>query len=151
MNVAQFTETNLVALPLLSDWRNNAVRELSFRLHDAGRVDDAASFAGAVLKNETLDAIVFDRFAFLPARSRVVRSLSFALGIAPRGVTWKLDGSPVVYVVVLLAAPLSEKPRYSSLVNALAELLKNRKLLTALCRCTKPEEAYALLSLFPAG
>jgi mannitol/fructose-specific phosphotransferase system IIA component (Ntr-type) len=147
MNLAQFTEPNLVAFPLLSDWRNDAIRELSYLLHQAGRIKDTTSFSNAVLQDESFGSVVFDRIAFSFGYSRTVKTLSFALGIAPRGVAWNLDGSPPVYVVVLFATLLSQEERYLSLLRAFSQLYKDKKAITALCRCTKPEEIYAILGL----
>ena len=58
MNLSKLTESRLLVPRLLSEWRDGAISELSHRLEDAGRIENANSFTHAVLDHESLVSAV---------------------------------------------------------------------------------------------
>ena len=146
MNLGQFTEPKLLVPQLLSEWRDSAIFELSQRLESAGRVETAKGFTHAVLDHESLGSAVIGEVAFPLGRGKAVRELSFALGLSSQGVRWAVGQTPIVYTVILLAAPISEGPTYHSLVLTIAWFLRDEMALSALRRCGRAEEMWSVLS-----
>ena len=145
MNLGQFTESRLLVPCLLSEWRDGAISELSQRLENAGRIENASAFTRAVLDHESLVSAVFDKVAFPLARGKAVKELSFALGLSQQGIRWGAGRKPVVHTVILFAVPLPEGERYLSLVLTISSFLKDEMAFAALRRCAQPEEMWTVL------
>ena len=79
------------------------------------------------------------------ARSGLVRELSFALGLLEQGVNWGTRPTSVIHTVILFAVPLSEGPRYHSLVLTFASYLMDLRTSSALHRCTRPGQILSIL------
>jgi mannitol/fructose-specific phosphotransferase system IIA component (Ntr-type) len=146
MNLGQFTEPRLLVPQLLSEWRDNAISELSQRLESAHRIENATAFTLAVLDHGSLVSAVYDEVAFPLARGRAVKELSFALGLSQQGVRWGTGQTPVIHTVVLFAVPLTEGQRYLSLVLTMSSFLKDEMAFSALRRCSQPEEMLTVLN-----
>jgi mannitol/fructose-specific phosphotransferase system IIA component (Ntr-type) len=145
MTLAQFTEPKLLVPRLVSDHREAAIIELSSRLEIAGRIENANSFGEAALAHELVASAVFDDVAFPLARGQAVRELSFALGLSPRGIRWRTERDPVIYVVVLFAVPLSGGQPYLSLVVTFSKFLRDDAGFATLRQCARSEEMFAAL------
>jgi mannitol/fructose-specific phosphotransferase system IIA component (Ntr-type) len=145
MNLGQFTESKLLVPCLLSEWRDCAISELSQRLENAGRIEDASVFTRAVLDHESLGSAVFDKVAFPLARDKAVKELSFALGLSPQGIRWGVGRKPFVHTVILFAVPLPEGQRYLSLVLTISSFLKDEMAFAALRGCAQSEEMWTVL------
>jgi len=145
MNLGQFTESKLLVPRLLSEWRDCAISELSQRLENAGRIENASAFTRAVLDHESLVSAVFDKVAFPVARGKAVKELSFALGLSRQGIRWGVGRTPVVDTVILFAVPLLEGQRYLSLVLTISSFLKDEMAFAALRCCTQSEEMWTVL------
>jgi mannitol/fructose-specific phosphotransferase system IIA component (Ntr-type) len=145
MTLAQFTEPNLLVPRLLSESRDHAVAELSNRLENVGRIENARAFMQAVLNHESLVSAVFDEVAFPLARGTAVKELSFAIGLSQPGICWGVSRAPTVHVVVLFAVPLSAEQNYLSLVMSFANFLKDEIAFSALRGCAQPEDMFTVL------
>jgi len=146
MTLAQFTEPTLLVPHLLSEQRDAAIVELSQRLGNARRIEDASVFANAVMEHEALASAVFDGVAFPLARGRVVKALSFCVGLSHRRLRWGGGKGPAVHTVVLFAVPWAEDETYLSLVLSFSNFLKDAMALAAFRRCAQPEEMLAILN-----
>jgi len=146
MTLAQFTEPTLLVPHLLSEQRDAAIAELSQRLENARRIEDASAFANAVMEHEALASAVFDGVAFPLARGQAVKTLSFCVGLSQRGFRWGAGKGPAVHTVVLFAVPLAEGETHLSLLLTFSNFLKDAMALATLRRCAQPEEMLANLS-----
>jgi len=146
MNLGQFTESKLLVPRLLTEWRDSAIFELSQRLENAHRIEDATAFTHAVLDHESLVSAVFDEVAFPLARGREVKELSYAVGLSEKGVRWGTGWTLVVHTVILFAVPLAEGQRYHSLVLTMASFLKDEIAFSALRHCLQPDEMLTILN-----
>jgi mannitol/fructose-specific phosphotransferase system IIA component (Ntr-type) len=145
MPLSQYTEPSLLVPRLLSEYRDSAIAELSNRLEQAERIENARAFTHAVLDHETLVSAVFEEVAFPLARGQAVKELSFALGLSPQGIRWGLGKAPTVHAVVLFAVPLSAEQPYLSLVVTFSKFLQDESAFSALRQCAQPEEMLAAL------
>ena len=146
MTLAQFTETSLLVPRLLSEFRDSTISELSGHLEKAGCIENARTFTHAVLDHESLASAVFGEVGVPLARDRVVRKLSFALGLSPQGIRWGTARTPVVHTVILFAVPLTEGQRYLSLLLTISSFLKDEMAFGALQKCTHPEDMWTALN-----
>lgn len=146
MTLSQFTEANLLVPRLLSESRDNAIIELSNRLENVRRIENARTFAQAAFKHESFASAVFDEVAFPLARGPAVKELSFAIGLSQPGICWDAGKANTVYTVVLLAVPLSAAQSHLSLMLTFASFLRNKMAFSALRRCAQPEEMFNLLN-----
>jgi mannitol/fructose-specific phosphotransferase system IIA component (Ntr-type) len=146
MTLAQFTEPKLLSPRLLSQHRDGAIVELSQCQENAGRIENAMTFAQAVWEHESLASAVFDGVAFPLARGQVVKELSFVVGLSPQGIRWGAGQVPAVHTVVLFAVPLAEGETHLSLVLTFSNFLNDKTALAALQQCARPEEMLEVLS-----
>jgi mannitol/fructose-specific phosphotransferase system IIA component (Ntr-type) len=144
MTLAQFTEPKLLVPRLLSRHRKSAIIELSRRLENVGRIENADAFGDAALDHEAVASAVFDGVTFPLARGLAVQKLSFAAGLSQQGIRWGSGRSPVVHTVVLFAVPLLETRIYLSLVFTFSSFIKDEMAFTAFTRATQPEEMFAV-------
>jgi len=146
MTLGQFTESRLLVPALVSEWRDSAIYELSQRLENAHRIDNATAFTHAVLDHESKGSGVFDDVAFPLAGGQNVKELSFALGLSEHGVRWGTARTPIVHTVILFAVTLAEEERYLSLLMMISSFLKDEVAFSALRRCSQAEEMWTILN-----
>lgn len=146
MNLGKFTEPKLLVPRLLSGCRDSAITELSSRLENTRRIENATAFTQAVLDHESLVSTICNHVAFPLARGRAVKELSFAVGFSQPGIRWGTGKTPQVHAVVLFAVPLLEGHRYLSLVLTFSSLLRDEMAFTALRRSSQPEEMLTVLN-----
>ncbi len=152
MTLGQFTEPKLLVPRLLSSDQIGAVKELTKRLHHANRIEDSLAFFQAVLEREfMLRSTPELGIAFPHARGRGVRSLSFAVGLSAEGIPWGSTKGSLVYVVFLLAVPLSETQRYLSLLSNLSRFGQDETWRQSLQACTQPEQMLQLFESFQSA
>jgi PTS system fructose-specific IIA component len=146
MTLGQFTEPKLLVPRLLSDRQESVITELSQRLENAARIENAPAFTRAVLEHESLASAVFDGVAFPLARGRAVNRLSFAIGLAQQSMRWGIGNAPRVHTVFLFAVPLSEGQHYLSLVQTISSFTRDEMAFSTLRRCTQPEAMLGVLN-----
>ena len=146
MTLGQFTESKLLVPQLEASTKETALVELSKRLADAGRVDNADAFLSAVLDHDALAPAVFEEIAIALARGRPVKELSFALGLSSHAIRWDATGAPAVDAVFLFAVPQSAGELYLSLVLTLSSFISDTAAFSALKRCTEPEQMLDVLN-----
>ncbi|MCL5097836.1 MAG: PTS sugar transporter subunit IIA [Candidatus Omnitrophica bacterium] len=150
MTPGEFTEPRLLTPRLLSINQMGAIKELTKRLHTAGRIEDALAFFQAVLEREyMLNAAPEKGVVFPHARGYAVNSLSFAVGLSAEGVPWGNQKGDRAHVIFLLAVPLSEAQRYLNLLSRLSRFVQDESQLSAFRECTQPEQMLAVLDSLP--
>ena len=145
MTLAEFTELNLLVPELLNERQESVILELSKRLADAGRIENACVFAQAVLKHESLVSTVFDRVAFCLARGHTAVKLSFAMGLSKYGIPWGRPDAPPVFMVVLFAIPVSAEKEYLPLIMTFSSFLDDKAVLPCLRESQHSEEIFEVL------
>ncbi len=146
MKPGRFTEPKLLVPRLLSSDQIGAIKELTSRLQNAGRIDDSLAFFQAVLEREyMLQATPECGLAFPHARGRGANTLSFALGLSADGIPWGTVKGGLAHAIFLLAVPLSETQLYLTLLSRLSRLGQDEALRASLFDCRQPEEMLQLL------
>jgi mannitol/fructose-specific phosphotransferase system IIA component (Ntr-type) len=138
----------LMVPSLCSDTKIGAIKELVDRLHDQGIVQDSLSFLQSVLERENQQStILHDGVALPHARSRSVRELGVALGIARQPIDFPSgDDRRPVRVICLVAVPAQTRDPYLPLLATLAGTFSDQGLREALLHSTTADELHALLA-----
>lgn len=146
MTLGQFTESKLLVPRIDCATKETALLELSKRLAEAGRVDNADAFLSAVLDHDALAPAVFEGVAIALARGRPVKELSFALGLSSHAIRWDAAGAPSVGAIFLFAVPESAGELYQSLVLTLSSFISDAAAFSELKRSTEPEQMLNMLN-----
>jgi mannitol/fructose-specific phosphotransferase system IIA component (Ntr-type) len=146
MTLADFTGPILLIPELLNERRESAIAELSARLMEAGRIQNARVFTRAALEHESLASTVFDQVAFSLARGCSATELSFAIGLSEFGIRWGSPKAVPVFVVVLFAVPDAAGNAYLSLLTTFSSLLKDKSLFPMLRHAKHSKDMFNVLS-----
>lgn len=145
MTLVKFTETKLMIPRLLSTDHAGAIKELTKKLHNAGRIDDPLAFFQAVLEREfMLRSYPESGVVFPHARGHGINSLFFAAGVSQEGIPWGSARGGRARLVILLAVPLSETQLYLGVLSGLSRLCQDEILLNRLLECHQAEEMMAV-------
>lgn len=122
MAIADLIRPEVVKVPLAGKTKNEVIRELVQVLLDAGRITELESVYDALLTREALGSTGLEQGVAVPhAKTRAVRQLTAAIGIAPQGVDFQsADGEPSRLFFLLLAPPDQSGPH----IQALAEIAR---------------------------
>ncbi len=122
MALADLIRPEVVKVPLAGKTKNEVIRELVQVLLDAGRINELESVYDALLTREALGSTGLEKGVAVPhAKTRAVRQLTAAIGIAPQGVDFQsADGEPSKLFFLLLAPPDQSGPH----IQALAEIAR---------------------------
>jgi PTS system fructose-specific IIA component len=135
---------DLVAVPLASRTRADALSELVQRLIDAGELSAASRgpVLAAIEQRETLNTTGLGSGVAVPhGLTDCVSDVVAALGIAPHGIDFAaIDGSPVT-IVVLLVVPPNRIQLHVRALAGVARLLNDHVLRERLVRAGSAAEA----------
>jgi fructose-specific phosphotransferase system IIA component len=122
MALVDLITPEVVKVPLAAKTKNEVIRELVQVLLDAGRITELESVYDALLTREALGSTGLEQGVAVPhAKTRAVRQLTAAIGIAPQGVDFQsADGEPSKLFFLLLAPPDQSGPH----IQALAEIAR---------------------------
>jgi len=122
MALVDLITPEVVKVPLAGKTKNEVIRELVQVLLDAGRITELESVYDALLTREALGSTGLEQGVAVPhAKTRAVRRLTAAIGIAPQGVDFQsADGQPSKIFFLLLAPPDQSGPH----IQALAEIAR---------------------------
>lgn len=122
MALFELIEESIIKIPLVSEYKNDVIRELIDILKKAGKIGDTAEAYQAVLEREDLSSTGLGGGIAVPhAKVQSVPSLTAAIGIAPDGIDFEaLDGQPSTVFFLLLAPPSD----VASHLQALTEIAK---------------------------
>ncbi len=146
-NLDQIIDSELLIPQLHSDNKIGAIKELVDKMHEQGVITDSLSFLQSVLEREQLQSTILAGEVALPhARSRCVRDLGLALGIAHTPIDFPSgDERHGVRLICLIAVPAHAPDMYLNLLGSLAHILSNEERKTALIAAESAASMQALL------
>lgn len=125
MNLAAFTNQQLICPELKARDAAGAIAELTQALHRGGVITNSLAFYHAALNREFLTPTQFaPYFSFPHARSPVVTRLALAVGRSSVPMDWGNTGAQI-RLVFLAAIPPSTGAGYLALVRAFAHVARN--------------------------
>ena len=122
MALIDLIEPEIVRIPLVASTKPDVIRELVEVLKDAGRITEVQPVYDALMAREDKGSTGLERGVAVPhAKIDMVKSLTIALGISPKGVDFNaMDGKPSHLFLVILAPPGQSGPH----IEALAEIAR---------------------------
>jgi fructose-specific phosphotransferase system IIA component len=146
MALVDLITPEVVKVPLAGKTKNEVIRELVQVLLDAGRITELESVYDALLTREALGSTGLEQGVAVPhAKTRAVRQLTAAIGIAPQGVDFQsADGEPSKLFFLLLAPPDQSGPHIQALAE-IARLAKSPTFLRLLAGASSAAEVAELI------
>jgi PTS system nitrogen regulatory IIA component len=146
MALVDLIRPEVVKVPLAGKTKNEVIRELVQVLLDAGRITELESVYDALLTREALGSTGLEQGVAVPhAKTRAVRQLTAAIGIAPQGVDFQsADGEPSKLFFLLLAPPDQSGPHIQALAE-IARLAKSPTFLRLLTEASSGREVAELI------
>ena len=146
MALADLIRPEVVKVPLAGKTKNEVLRELVQLLLDAGRIGELESVYDALLAREAMGSTGLEQGIAVPhAKTRAVRRLTAAIGIAPQGVDFQsADGQPSKILFLLLAPPDQSGPHIQALAE-IARLAKSPTFLRLLAGASSSQEVTDLI------
>jgi len=146
MSLIDLIEEKVVKTPLASNDKPDVLRELVQILKDAGEIDDYDAVLKAVQEREDKQSTGLELGIAVPhCKSPAVRSLKFAMGIAPQGIDFdSVDGQPSKLFFLLVAAPDHPGPHVEALAE-IAKLARSKAFCKALVAAENAKEVVELI------
>ena len=146
MALVDLIRPEVVKVPLAGKTKNEVIRELVQVLLDAGRITELESVYDALLTREALGSTGLEQGVAVPhAKTRAVRQLTAAIGIAPQGVDFQsADGEPSKLFFLLLAPPDQSGPHIQALAE-IARLARSPTFLRLLTEASSGREVAELI------
>jgi fructose-specific phosphotransferase system IIA component len=122
MNVMKTIDVYRIKTPLVSQKKEDVLRELVMILADANAINQTEDAYMAVVAREQKGSTGLGAEIAIPhAKTDAVDKVAMAIGIAPKGISFdSLDGKPAKIFFLILA-----NPEYASLhIEALSEIAK---------------------------
>ena len=146
MALVDLISPEVVKVPLAGKTKSEVLRELVQLLLDAGRIGELESVVDALLNREALGSTGLELGVAVPhAKTKAVRQLTAAIGIAPQGIDFQsADGEPSRLFFLLLAPPDQSGPHIQALAE-IARLCKSPTFLRLLIGASSAEEVTDLI------
>lgn len=145
MALIDLIQENVVKVPIQSTTKNEIIRELVDVLAAAGKISDPETACGAVLLRESKGSTGLSEGVAVPhGKTPAVKSLTLAVGVAPRGVDFDaLDGRPSQLFFLILAPPDQSGPHIEALAE-IARLCRSKAFCRALAEAHDAKEVVEL-------
>lgn len=125
VGVERFSASSLMIPALQGTKRDDVLAELCQKLDDEGFVDDADKLLEAALQRETIiSTAVENGLAFPHVRCVEGGALTFALGIAPKGIKFDPAGEATTRIIFLMVIPTAASAFYLKLLSGLAQVFQ---------------------------
>jgi PTS system nitrogen regulatory IIA component len=145
MALLDLISRDVIKVPLQGSSKPDVIRELVELLRDAGRIAEVQPAYDAVMTREAMGSTGLENGIAVPhAKTRAVRKLTIAIGVAPRGVEFQsIDGRPARLFFLLLAPPDQSGPHIQALAE-IARLTRSQGFCDALLGASSPQEVVDL-------
>lgn len=141
MALLDLIDEKIVKIPLVSDNKIDAIKELATILVDAGKLNDIDTAVEAILAREDLASTgLTDGIAIPHAKTEVVDSLTIAIGLSPTGIDFEaLDDEPSTMFFLILAPPDQSGPHLQALTE-IANVVRSKAFCRLLLASTSAQE-----------
>lgn len=127
--------------------RDDAIRTLVDKVHQAGKLQDKYSFYEAIIDREKIVSTGIGMGAAIPhAKLSSYDNFFIAVGILKKGLDWNsLDGSPV-RVIFLIGGPDDKQTEYLQILSKLTQMIKDDQIRKKLLTLNTPDELIDILT-----
>lgn len=144
-----FIDESLITCDLKSKDKESVIEDMVNLFVKKGIVADKTKFIEAIRKREELESTAIgDGFAIPHARSDGVKKIQVGLAKSKDGVDFlALDNKPV-FLIFMIAAPITVRKEYLQLIAKIARLLKSNVMRKGLIQAKTPQDVLALIRDF---
>jgi fructose-specific phosphotransferase system IIA component len=147
MTLTQILQPACIKVPLESTNKEAAIKELVGLLAANGQVQDEPSVLDAVMAREkTRSTGIGSGIAIPHGKSKAVKELVMALGIARDPIDFESIDNKPVSTVILLVSPLDQTGPHIQALARISRLMLHEDFKKALEQASSPEVAYKLIS-----
>ncbi len=149
MALLDLIRPDIIKVPLLSQNKNDVIRELIQILIDTGKLSDMERINNALLDREAMGSTGLEHGIAVPhAKIDMLEELQVSIGISPTGIDFQaLDGKPSYLFFLLLAPPGQSGPHIEALAD-IARITRSQAFYGALINATS---AQGVVDLFNEG
>ena len=149
MALLDLIKPDIIKVPLLSQNKNDVIRELIQILIDTGKVSDMEHIYNALLDRDAMGSTGLEHGIAVPhAKIDMIKELQVSIGISPAGIDFQaLDGKPSCLFFLLLASPGQSGPHIEALAD-IARITRSQAFYGALINATS---AQGIVDLFNEG
>jgi mannitol/fructose-specific phosphotransferase system IIA component (Ntr-type) len=146
VGIQRFSSSALMIPRLVSDDKEEIIRELATKMEQEGFVNDADMLMELSLRREAILGTGFEHgLAFPHARGVEGGGLALAMGIHKKGVRWDGPGRQLTRIIFFVAIPTAASAFYLKLLAGLAETFTKADNRKAILAEKDPEKLWKLL------
>ena len=146
VGIERFSAETLMVPVLKGTDRDGVLRELCQKLDDEGFVDDAGKLLEAAQKREAIiTTAVENGLAFPHVRCVEGGALTFALGIAPKGIKFDPAGKANTRIIFFMVIPTAASAFYLKLLSGLSQVFQKPENREKLLEADTPEKLWKAL------
>lgn len=146
VGIERFSAGTLMIPALKGTDRDSVLAELCQKLDDEGFVDDADKLLEVALQRETIISTALENgLAFPHVRCVEGGALTFALGIAPKGIKFDPAGKANTRIIFFMVIPTAASAFYLKLLSGLAQVFQKPENREKLLDTDTPEKMWKAL------
>ena len=147
VGISRFSSHTLMIPRLTARTKPEVIRELAFKMEDAGFVDRADILVDEALRREAiLSTAVEHGLAFPHVRGVEGGGLTLALGISPKGVSFTNHSRKLTHIVFFLVIPTAASAFYLKLLAGLTETFMDPEARKKLMKEDDPDKLWKILA-----
>lgn len=146
MSLLDILTKDEIAVPLESQDKSGAIKELIHVFKKSGKISDEDAVYDAVMTREDKGSTGLEKGIAVPhAKTTAVSKIAAAIGISPDGIEFgSIDGKPSK-LIFLIVAPPAQAGSHVALLSEIARLTKYQALCDALVEATTPERVISIM------
>ena len=146
IGIERFSAETLMIPALKGSDRDAVLAEMCQKLHAEGFVDDPGKLLESALKREAIiSTAVESGLAFPHVRCVEGGALTFALGIAPKGIKFDPAGKATTRAIFFMVIPTAASAFYLKLLSGLAQVFQKQENRDKLLEAETPEKLWKAL------
>lgn len=148
INLAKVIKKETIKLNMEATTKDEALKELTELLYDAGVLSDKEAFLKDVYYRETLGATgIGNKIAIPHGKSKFVNKTSIAFGKAKADIKWEsLDDEPVHFIILFAVTESDKDSVHVRLLSKVAGKLGDDEVCESLLNAATPEEVYEIFT-----
>ncbi|MDR3596892.1 fructose PTS transporter subunit IIA [Clostridium sp.] len=148
VDLAKVIQKETIKLDMKATTKDEALKELTELLYDAGTLSNKEAFLEDVYYRETLGSTGIGNGIAIPhGKSKFVNKTSIAFGKTKADIKWEtLDGKPVNFVILFAVTESDKSSVHVRLLSKVAAKLGDDEACEDLLKATTPEEVYEIFT-----
>ena len=148
MNLSEFMRKDLILIDLLSDKKEDIIKELICPIIKTGFTDSEETLYKAILDREALGSTAIGKGVAIPhAETTSVKEKIIVFGRSKKGIDFNaIDGKPV-HLFFMIISPHREISPHLKILARISRFLKDKTFRDALMNAKSPEDIIELIAM----